>query len=241
LPKDVKKLCVRCSSLDHKPSDCDAFTRGRKSAPRNIQALYNKFSIQQPRGRTDNKPSGSNNHRSRDNSSRSRSRSKPRNNNHKKVSYADKVKSGSTAVNNKDNDSSSDNDNNNGSLDQSSHSPKNRPSNKGKNPDRDPKTYKDNIRSLDQHALASFALAAQSITKQLNELSTRLDIWCNFMTNIDQRLSNIEKICGAHKSPIQPEVPEPMVLEQTSTPVSEQLQSVLPPQSQQPQQPFDVQ
>ena len=100
------------------------------------------------------------------------------------------------------NDNSSNNNDNNGSLDQSSHSPKNRPNNKGKNPDRDPKTHDDNIKSLDKQALATFALAAQTITKQLNELSTRLEIWCNFMTNIDQRLSNIERICGANTSPV---------------------------------------
>ena len=239
LPKDVKKLCVRCSSPNHKPSDCDAFTRGRKSAPKNIQALYNKFSIHQPRGRTNVKSSGLNDNNPRGSSSRSRSRSKLRNNGDKRVSYADKVRSGSSSNKDSNDNSSSNNVNNeNRSLNQSIHSPKNCPSNKGKNPDRDPKDHDENIKSLDKQALTSFALAAQTITKQLNELSARLEMWCNFMTNIDQRLSNIERVCGANATPNQPNIPEPIIPEHTSIPVSDQLQSIQPPL---PQQPFDVQ
>jgi len=82
LPKDVKKLCVHCSSSNYKPSDYDAFGRGKKSAPKNIQVLYNKFSIQQPRGKINEKSSGLNNNKSYDTLSHSRFRSKPTNKSH---------------------------------------------------------------------------------------------------------------------------------------------------------------
>src|SRR5947209_5208288 len=84
LPDTVKNLCVRCSSKDHKPSACDAFVRGRKSAPKNVQALYDKFKINQNRGRA--RDPGPSNSRS---NSTSRSRSRSRNSKPSRPSSSD--------------------------------------------------------------------------------------------------------------------------------------------------------
>src|SRR5256886_9527464 len=44
LPHEVKDLCVRCASNEHKTQDCDAFEhRGRRPIPKSIQQNYNRF------------------------------------------------------------------------------------------------------------------------------------------------------------------------------------------------------
>src|SRR3954452_4810602 len=44
LPSEVKDLCVRCASNEHKTKECTAFeNRGRKDIPKNIQNNYARF------------------------------------------------------------------------------------------------------------------------------------------------------------------------------------------------------
>src|SRR2546429_8069713 len=44
LPSEVKDLCVRCASKDHKTKECDAFKeRGRRTIPKNVQNNYARF------------------------------------------------------------------------------------------------------------------------------------------------------------------------------------------------------
>src|SRR5439155_16206449 len=44
LPSEVKDLCVRCASKDHKTKECDAFKeRGRRTVPKNVQNNYARF------------------------------------------------------------------------------------------------------------------------------------------------------------------------------------------------------
>ena len=44
LPHEVKDLCVRCASSEHKTQDCDTFEhRGSRPIPKNIQQNYNRF------------------------------------------------------------------------------------------------------------------------------------------------------------------------------------------------------
>src|SRR4051795_12456626 len=41
---EVKDLCVRCASKDHKTKECDAFEkRGRRTIPKNVQNNYARF------------------------------------------------------------------------------------------------------------------------------------------------------------------------------------------------------
>src|SRR4051794_9192700 len=81
LPSEVKDLCVRCASKDHKTKECDAFEeRGRRTIPKNVQNNYARF---KPVGYV--KPPSSNSEGSlsfRSHSrSHSRSRSRQSNNN----------------------------------------------------------------------------------------------------------------------------------------------------------------
>src|SRR5436305_14388214 len=44
LPSEVKNLCVRCASKDHKTKECDAFEeRGRRTISKNVQNNYARF------------------------------------------------------------------------------------------------------------------------------------------------------------------------------------------------------
>src|SRR3954454_5919682 len=44
LLSEVKDLCVRCASKDHKTKECDAFEkRGRRTIPKNVQNNYVRF------------------------------------------------------------------------------------------------------------------------------------------------------------------------------------------------------
>src|SRR3954453_21982720 len=44
LLSEVKDLCVRCASKDHKTKECDAFEeRGRRTIPKNVQNNYARF------------------------------------------------------------------------------------------------------------------------------------------------------------------------------------------------------
>ena len=204
LPDVVKNLCVRCSSKDHKPSACDAFTRSRKSAPKNVQALYDKFKINQNRGRT--RDSGFSNFRS---NSASRSRSRSRNNSRpsnpsssdqqspKKVSYADSVnKTLEDSIHNPQNLRNDNNHNNNRNKINNNNDNRNSSSqsNKGKTSNRDPSVHASNMAQLNQQAFADMASAANNILSQLTFLSNKLNNWCQMMSTMDQRVARIEKL-----------------------------------------------
>src|SRR4051794_29883718 len=46
LPSEVKNLCVRCASNEHKTKECNAFeNRERRTIPKNIQNNYARFKL----------------------------------------------------------------------------------------------------------------------------------------------------------------------------------------------------
>src|SRR5207302_9025969 len=74
-------------------------------------------------------------------------------------------------------------------------------SNKGKDPDRNPSSHASNMEQLNKQALADMASAANSILGQLTFLSDKLNNWCQMMSNMDQRISRIEKLIDTQVDP----------------------------------------
>src|SRR5829696_3542653 len=76
LPADVKGLCVRCASPEHKTQHCKAFEeRGRKPIPKAILSNYDRF---KPVGYKPPKAPVTQNKDNKRSSSKSRSRSRSR-------------------------------------------------------------------------------------------------------------------------------------------------------------------
>ncbi|HVH95688.1 MAG TPA: hypothetical protein VM682_01930, partial [Bacillus sp. (in: firmicutes)] len=126
LPNEVKDLCVRCASSEHKTQKCTAFEdRGRKPIPKAIQNNYDRFKPvgykkpkDQPQGdKTSNRQTKSSS------KSRSRSRSRSHSSKNKKKENSDPKEPKTVTYA----DMASE------SLNSSDHSPKNRNINKDNN------------------------------------------------------------------------------------------------------------